>query len=585
MGLIWLKKPVLWHSSRVPSGYNYDLMTDEQKQLIITRWHDWYTADWDYGQTTVEFFCAAILLSALVNIFASFRSRSQKSQQAPRLVDRLTASFRYTGARQFHFRPTNWYAPPLAAILGVSGMVIFVMALMLAVRPFYWPNEQMGHSPPIATRSGWISIAIMPFMIAFATKVNFVGLLTRTSHEKLQVFHRWSALLMYITSLVHTFPFIINDIMMGEMVSSYATSPWYWSGVAALVPQTYLIALSWGIFRNPYYEIFKKLHFIASGIFMAALFIHVNFRLTSWDYFWATAAIYVLAWLWRVVRTLYTTGFGLPATIESAGPGLIKISVRVPARFKWAPGQHVFVRILGLGVHALTSHPFTVSSLHSDGAENTAELVLRAHGGLTRALAQRVLGKAAWTSRVVVDGPYGGLHVPLKVYDSVYLLAGGTGATFVLPIFEDLAASIKVGGAACKRVELLITVPDADTYAWMEPAVTATAAQLSDAAVGVRVHFTRVEDTKDSDTSANILRGRPVLADVVREAHASAGKVAIIACGPDGFLYDVRNAVAEAQLIIADGFGQCRDLFLHTETYRWVLVFFMYFAGMLMLRL
>lgn len=45
------------------------------------------------------------------------------------------------------------------------------------------------------------------------------------------------------------------------------------------------------------------------------------------------------------------------------------------------------------------------------------------------------------------------------------------------------------------------------------------------------------------------------------------------ACGPDGFLYDVRNAVAESQLVIADGFGTCKDMFLHTETYRCVLFF------------
>ncbi|KAJ7187817.1 FAD-binding domain-containing protein [Mycena filopes] len=591
MGLIWLKKPVLWHSSRIPSGYDYDAMTAEQKVLIVTRWHDWYTADWDYGQTTVAFICAAIAVSALLNIFASFRSRSKISQQAQRqtLLDRLTAAFRYTGARQFHLRATKWYAPPLAAVLGVAGMAIFVISLMLAVRPFYWPNEEMGHSPPIATRSGWISIAIMPFMIAFATKVNFVGLLTRTSHEKLQVFHRWSAVLMYITSLVHTFPFIINDIMMGEMRVSFATTPWYWSGVAALVPQTYLIALSWGVFRNPHYEIFKKLHFIASGIFMAALFIHVNFRLTSWDYFWATAAIYTLAWLLRVLRTLYTTRLGLCATVSLVGPDLIKLSVRVPTgRFTWAPGQHVFIRVLGLGArHAFTSHPFTVSSLCTtgEGAEgageeekkntNSAELVMRVHGGLTRALARRVEGKAAWKTRVVLDGPYGGLHVPLRAYERVYLLAGGTGATFILPILEDLAASMKTGGVGvvCQRAELLVAVPDADTYSWMEPTVTATAAQLPATALGVRVHFTRLEEDdpkgSDSDASTNVLRGRPILADIVREAHASAGKVAIVACGPDGFLYDVRNAVAEAQLVIADGFGPCRDLFLHTETYSW----------------
>ncbi|KAJ6627669.1 FAD-binding domain-containing protein [Mycena sp. CBHHK59/15] len=575
MGLIWLKHPVLWHSSRVPSGYDYDAMTVAQKQLIITRWHNWYTADWDYGQTTLAFFCTAIALGMIISKVAWLRSRSSPAPSpGPRALDKVTATFRYATARQFHLPAAGWYAPPLAALIGVSGMAVFVLALMLGARPFYWPNDAMGHSPPIATRSGWISIAIMPFMIAFATKVNFVGFLTGTSHEKLQVFHRWSAFLMYITSLVHTFPFIINDIRMGEMMSSYATSPWYWTGVAALVPQTYLLALSWGIFRNAYYETFKKLHFIASGIFMAALFIHVNFRLTSWDYFWATLAIYALAWLARVLRTLYTTGLGLPASVTSAGDGLIKISIRAPAgRFKWAPGQHIFVRVLGLGVHALSSHPFTISSVRAAGAaENTVELVLRVHGGITLALASRVEGKAGWATRVVVDGPYGGLHVPLQAYERVYFLAGGSGATFTLPIFTDLAALFNAGATACQHIEYVVAVRDNESYSWMEPALTAAAALVPDAdKLAVRVHFTRAESQKGDadDLPVTVETGRPHLAEIVQAAHASARKVAIIACGPDSFLYDVRNAVAECQLVIADGFGPCKDMFLHTETYSW----------------
>ncbi|KAJ6534477.1 hypothetical protein DFH09DRAFT_1325369 [Mycena vulgaris] len=527
-----------------------------------------------------------LLRATLMSSFASLLSSSKKPNPGPGLVNKLTDVFRYTSTCQFHLRAANWYAPPLAAIIGVAG---FIMALMLAVRQFYWPSAEMGHSPPIVTRAGWISIAIMPFMMyvchvlrlsnplsalvggrvaatgagkiaRFGTQrvrdqINFVGLLTNMSHEKLQVFHRWSATFMYITSLVHTYPFIINNIKMGDMMASYATSPWQrWCRRF-----TDLIVLSWVVFRNPHYETFKKLHFIASGIFMATLFIHVNLRLTSWDYFWATAAIYGLAWLSRVVRTLYITGFGLLATVESVGPALIKISIRVPARFKWAPGQHVFVRLIGLGAHALTSHPFTLSSLPvvSAGADNTAELMLRAD----------------WATRAVVDGPYCGLHIPLKAYKRVYFLAGGTGATFVLPILVDLVVTIKVGGAACRRVELVTTVPDSDSYSWMESSVAAAAARLPDGVVGVRAHFTRAEGTKDSQTSVDILSGRPVLGDIVREAHTSAGKVAIVACGPHSFLYDVRNAVAQAQLVNADGFGECKDLFLHTETYRCVDVY------------
>ncbi|KAJ6463180.1 hypothetical protein DFH09DRAFT_1492027 [Mycena vulgaris] len=98
------------------------------------------------------------------------------------------------------------------------------------------------------------------------------------------------------------------------------------------------------------------------------------------------------------------------------------------------------------------------------------------------------------------------------------------------------------------------------TYEWMEPAVAATATQVPPAIVGARLHFTRVECAKGSDFSGAVFHGRPILGNILSEAHASAGKVAIVACGPDAFLYDVRNAVADAQFVIADGFGRYRGV-------------------------
>ncbi|KAJ7622497.1 FAD-binding domain-containing protein [Roridomyces roridus] len=573
MGIIWLAGPITWHSSRVAEGYDYDAMTEHERWLISARWHDWYTADWDYGQTTVEFFCAAIGCCLLFNVYARLRARSSGTN---RVIDKLTAVLRYTVARQWQFRlGTTYYAPPLAAIIAVCGLWIFVLTLTLAARPFYWPNPAMGESPPLATRSGWISIGIMPFMIAFATKVNWVSVLTGTSHEKLQVVpsvecaHHVCVLFptpSHITSLTHTFPFIVTNIRMGMMQAMWDphASSFYWTGVAALIPQTFLVALSWGVIRNRYYEIFKK------------------------DYFWATLAIWGSTWLIRTGRTLWNTRLGLRTVVSSVGStsDLVKLRIATPASFKWVPGQHVFVRVFGLGVHAFSSHPFTINSVHAvgEGKEAEVELILRVHGGITRALAKKVEdGKREWTTRVAIDGPYGGVHAPLERYEKVYLLAGGTGATFVLPILTDLAAKMKAGGkdVVCKRVEVVIAVPDSDAYTWMHPSIAAATSKLpdTDTALGVRVYHTRaysgkgdnksdIEADLESVSSESELTGRPDLFGIVREAHESAEKVAIIACGPDSFLYDVRNAVADAQLVIVDGFGKCKDLFLHTETYR-----------------
>jgi hypothetical protein len=53
------------------------------------------------------------------------------------------------------------------------------------------------------------------------------------------------------------------------------------------------------------------------------------------NYFWATATIYGRAWLSRVARTLYTTGLGLPRTIELGGPNVPSASpLLAPSRYQ-----------------------------------------------------------------------------------------------------------------------------------------------------------------------------------------------------------------------------------------------------------
>jgi ferric-chelate reductase len=49
---------------------------------------------------------------------------------------------------------------------------------------------------------------------------------------------------MFVLALVHTFPFLIFNIWKGQMVEKWNTSVVYWTGVAALLPQTYLTLMS-----------------------------------------------------------------------------------------------------------------------------------------------------------------------------------------------------------------------------------------------------------------------------------------------------------------------------------------------------
>ncbi|KAI0645443.1 ferric reductase NAD binding domain-containing protein [Trametes meyenii] len=584
MGLVWLRHPVLWHSSRVPSGYNYTAMTPEQRVLITTRWHNWYTADLDYGRTTIYFFCVGIFLFGIFNLISVLHH-----VEGPNITRRIPfyakvlSSSRALRAKQIYIPVVNYYSPPVSAIVIVVGIITFFCALTFGPHTYTFPNRAMGHSPPIATRSGWISIAIMPFLIVFATKVNPIGMVTGVSHEKLQVYHRWTAWIMYITSLIHTFPFIVQNIRLGEMSKDWNTTPWYWTGVATLVPQTWLVFMSWGPVRNRYYETFKKLHFIASGIFIAALFIHCNFRLTSWDYFWATAALYGVSWLTRLGRTLFN-GLRSDASFEALPENMVKITI--PTKLSWRPGQHFLIRFLDLGIHAASSHPFTVATLPARGAEakdggRKIEVYARVHGGITSRLAALCESGGLRSSRVLLDGPYGGVQGNLKAYDRVLLLAGGSGVTFVVPLLLDIIQRSAESTTVCQKVHLVWAVRTSDALTWFEDVLSsAIKAAPQGLSVSVSYYVTDTGSTGD-DTSAKsekstpsegaivVYNGRPALKEIISEFCNEGGTAGIATCGPDSFTLDVGNAVYECELAILRGKARCSEVYLHHESYSW----------------
>ena len=57
--------------------------------------------------------------------------------------------------------------------------VLFGPALTIGPNPYYWPNTKnlsYGSSPPLATRSGWIAVALLPFVMWENLSFNFLTL-------------------------------------------------------------------------------------------------------------------------------------------------------------------------------------------------------------------------------------------------------------------------------------------------------------------------------------------------------------------------------------------------------------------------
>ncbi|OGM44013.1 ferric-chelate reductase [Aspergillus bombycis] len=587
-GLPWLDMPVMFHSSRADTCK----MTPEQCAYRSGYWRYWYEADHVYSLNTVYFLCATIGSFTIVHFLSKYAPVRAKRSGIWR---KTTAIGRYLTYKGYQLPAIRYCSPSLGVILlGIIG-TIFFFAMTLGPRPYYWPNSKdgtvsYGNSPPIATRTGWMALALLPFVLALGAKANLISALTGVSHEKLQVYHYWTSYAMFVLALIHTFPFIVFNIWKGQMVEKWNTSVVYWTGVATLIPQAYLTFMSLPSIRNRYYEFFKATHFLVALLFLLFFFFHCDFRLTSWDYFVAGGAVYLFSLVAAWTRTHLINGRHA-ATIDLLPCGFVRI--RIPTIMSWRPGQHVFIRFVSpqLGLHCLTAHPFTICSLSHDpdkvGKASEIVFYVKPHHGITARLAKIAAKSPVFSQTVFLEGPYGGISdtaTPAE-FDTALVIAGGSGGGFSLAIVEE---ALRVYGnmpdLQQRDIQVVFATRNADVAEWYREEIEDRVSMHDMPAkrVSVSIHDTSLEHVqtpvsapgakepsnditdevepalseKGSGTAAidqhvsTIRHGpRPNLPHIVDTATSTMGsrRIAIFACGPASMLHDVRNAAAEAQ--------------------------------------
>ncbi|KAL4932338.1 ferric reductase family protein [Aspergillus undulatus] len=456
-GLPWLDSPVMLHSNRADTCK----LTAEQCAYRNGHWRYWYEADHVYALNTVYFLCAT------VGVFTIFHFTERYAPDRLRrnaLWQKGTAASRFLAYRGVRLPVIGYWAASLGMVALISIGIIFFFAMTLGPRPYYWPNTDevsYGGSPPLATRAGWMAVALLPFVLVLGSKANVISALTGVPHERLQVFHHWTSYAMFVLALVHTFPFIVNNISEGQMMSEWRTSMFYWTGVAALLPQAYLTFMSLPSIRNRYYEFFKATHFLIALLFILFFFFHCDFRLSSWDYFIAAGSLYLLSLLTSLIRTHLINGRHT-ATVTLLPSGLLEI--KIPTITSWSAGKHVYLRFTnpcGIGLHSLTSHPFTICSTAHDirgsGKANEMVFYIKPKKGITGRLAAIATKEPGRAHSVLVEGPYGGIDEGvLGRSDGILVISGGSGGGFSLGVFEtalkDAMTAVVANGKRSIRV-------------------------------------------------------------------------------------------------------------------------------------
>ncbi|KAL3452766.1 ferric reductase like transmembrane component-domain-containing protein [Aspergillus insuetus] len=481
----------------------------------------------------------------------------------------------------------------------------------------------------IADRTGIISFANLPLLWLFAGRNNICAWATGWNFATFNVFHRHIAWIATIQAVVHTVAYLVlffwNPNPWKKLRKAYILWGFLATGLMVLILPA---AVNW--FRHRAYETFLFIHIIFSIGLLVGCFYHTiifegeeYWGQAYWFYLWLPIGIWAFDRFLRLVRVIYlnihvrrnqhsriqcTTSLA----IYDKAADLIRLQVMPgSSSLRPRPGQYYFLyqpfRLTGW-----ESHPFTLGSwsyeigrnlspssnlptkddetidvsqipLLSDDSSSGSrsfqmqttstprELKLifwiRPYDGWTRHLRRECLKSPDRTSDVsiLLEGPYGN-ESPLWSYDSVLLIAGGTGIASAVPYIHDHMARSQFTDDEDKiktriRDMQLIWVTRQQAFIHdlaareLRPALLRSdfrASFYSTLPLTSRSTPSQEQRTSSPTTSVpeleiEILAGRPNLEKQIlafaHGAQSSDSSAAVLVCGPRAMANEARSAV------------------------------------------
>ncbi|TKX25304.1 ferric/cupric reductase transmembrane component-like protein 1 [Elsinoe australis] len=555
-----------------------------------------WAGQFEYGHWLSYTYIVMIGIAAAIYILQLWTNKTTfrpTTAARPSLVQRFVALKRYIFYRRI---PGSLARRLLIPSMGMLAFLVLswviVIAMSFAERPYYRGRRGFG-SPPLAIRTGLMATALTPIIVALAGKVNLVTALTGISHEKLNIIHRWVALMILVLSIIHTVPFLVAPLREGGAAALkqkfYADGSYEYTGTPPLGILVGLCVLSIPYIRKRWYNAFYRLHIPFYICYLGLLFWHAADQIDSWSYLWATLAIWLATTAYRIFYKNQITNVtrkwmeGFDAHITALPGDMARVDVYTPSDFTWTAGQHCFLRVPAISW--LESHPFTIASLPSRTTTGKTESVnvmtfyTRNAGGFTKLLAAAGHGVSEVAATAFIDGPYGGVVEALPTrYDCLIFVAGGGGISACIPWITLAARYIHVGRSSVKSIKLVWAAKQPDHFSWISAELREAKALLPEGMLELHLFASQAAPASGSDSDEvqgkNGLsdvapvhcEGRPVLQDIIPPM-VTGSRNMILACGPDSLRVDVSNVAAALQSKVLG--GEAEKISLHTETFGW----------------
>jgi ferric-chelate reductase len=466
----------------------------------------------------------------------------------------------------------------VGTLLLFAAITIFIVCVCFGPGYFYKPCRGMGPGP-LSTRSGFMVLALTPFLIVVSGKTNFISFVTGISYEKLNIFHQalgWASLFL---SLIHAIALAVQPAWEGGLANlqdQWDSDALYGSGVPPLVLLLILCFLSTRLSRQWFYELWWQSHWIVGFLYLGFTIWHVYGIENAEAYIWGTLGFWALQMLYRLLvkTTLRPNEYSFKskeATLTRYPNNAFEVSIAIKSKneFNWRPGQHIFIRFV-TGIHTLDNHPFSILTTPVQGTSQL-KLVVRSQRGLTKKLYKMIDDKSL-KLRCYIDGPYGGMARDPLSFDKLILVASGTGITATFPFLQFVAQNLDNPSNRVRRVEFIWIVGSVESLSWIQNELDRVLELVQyEHVFDIKIFITnsaegelKNEQSKNGITIFNSFK--PDL-EIYLEQTQLMNKTAVICSGTSSLQKHCGSACSKLQQHVLN--GEVEEVYMHSENFGW----------------
>lgn len=284
-----------------------------------------------------------------------------------------------------------------------------------------WPMKDTEMGRKVADRTGVIAIYLIPQLVLFAGRNNFMEYISGWSYSRFNIIHQWYARILFMLIIAHGAGMTLN----GKGVGKYEkrNGELYMKlGYVATIAAAIMMGHSLTFIRQKNYEFFVLSHNILAILFIAGAWVHIADHAFQ-PYMYAATAVWAFDKFARFCRLAW---FGIKtAEVQLFDDENLKVKIPRNRFWKPFPMAHCFIYFFRPNCF-WQSHPFTV--LDSVVEDKVITFYIKVKGGMSSSLCQYLSQQPERKAKIKcsVEGPYGH-KAPLQHYNDVVFIAGGRG--------------------------------------------------------------------------------------------------------------------------------------------------------------